>query len=118
MDERRHDRKLAAGGPAPAFTALGFFACHTYPCLAIVQVMLEPLDGDNEGIFFLSLCRPEARNSIGRQVRLRLAWSPSLVLCAYQNLEGAAAPSPCCSFCVSCGNACTLWRKNEPRAAL
>ncbi|EFN51053.1 hypothetical protein CHLNCDRAFT_59356 [Chlorella variabilis] len=27
----------------------------------------EPLDGDNEGIFFLSLCRPEARNSIGRQ---------------------------------------------------
>lgn len=32
-----------------------------------LQVVLEPLDGDNEGIFFLSLCRPEARNSIGRQ---------------------------------------------------
>lgn len=32
-----------------------------------LQVVLEPLDGENEGIFFLSLSRPEARNSIGRQ---------------------------------------------------
>lgn len=38
------------------------------PCFRCSQVVLEPLDGDNEGIFFLSLCRPEARNSIGRQV--------------------------------------------------
>lgn len=30
-------------------------------------MVLEPLDGENEGIFFLSLSRPEARNSIGRQ---------------------------------------------------
>jgi methylglutaconyl-CoA hydratase len=32
-----------------------------------LQVVLEPLDGENEGVFFLSLSRPEARNSIGRQ---------------------------------------------------
>jgi len=35
-------------------------------CLCL-KVVLEPLDGHNEGIFFLSLSRPEARNSIGRQ---------------------------------------------------
>lgn len=31
-----------------------------------LQVALEPLDGANEGIFLLSLNRPEARNAIGR----------------------------------------------------
>lgn len=30
-------------------------------------MVLEPLDGENEGIFLLSLSRPQARNSIGRQ---------------------------------------------------
>lgn len=32
-----------------------------------LQVVLEPLDGPNEGIFWLTLCRPDARNAIGRQ---------------------------------------------------
>eukprot|EP00887_Chlorella_sp_A99_P008206 scaffold12.g8206.t1 len=32
-----------------------------------LQVQLEPLDGVNEGIFWLTLCRPDARNAIGRQ---------------------------------------------------
>lgn len=33
-----------------------------------LQVALEPLDGANEGIFWLSLSRPDARNAIGRQL--------------------------------------------------
>ena len=37
-----------------------------HPCTQALQVVLEPLDGPNEGIFFLSLTRPEARNAIGR----------------------------------------------------
>lgn len=39
----------------------------TVPATLSMQVVLEPLDGENEGIFFLTLSRPEARNSIGRQ---------------------------------------------------
>lgn len=35
---------------------------------SFLQVVLEPLDGIDEGIFLLSLSRPAARNSIGRQV--------------------------------------------------
>lgn len=33
-----------------------------------LHIQLEPLDGPNEGIFYLSLTRPEVRNAIGRQL--------------------------------------------------
>lgn len=33
-----------------------------------LHAQLEPLDSPNDGIFFLSLTRPEARNAIGRQL--------------------------------------------------
>lgn len=33
-----------------------------------LHVQLEPLDAPNDGIFFLSLTRPEAKNAIGRQL--------------------------------------------------
>jgi len=33
-----------------------------------LHVQLEPLDSPNEGIFFLSLTRPEAKNAIGKQL--------------------------------------------------
>ena len=33
-----------------------------------MQVVLEPLEGDNDGIFLLTLQRPEARNAIGRRL--------------------------------------------------
>lgn len=39
----------------------------TSKLLSWQQVSLEPLDGPNEGIFWLTLCRPDARNAIGRQ---------------------------------------------------
>jgi methylglutaconyl-CoA hydratase len=36
--------------------------------VAELQAQLEPLDGENEGIFLLSLNRPERKNAIGKQM--------------------------------------------------
>lgn len=44
--------------PPPAYPPLH------HPCTLL---QLEPLDGPNDGIFWLSLCRPESKNAIGRQ---------------------------------------------------
>lgn len=55
--------------PAPPLGGEAAAGCIPSPCisLSLQQVVLEPLDGPNEGIFWLTLCRPDARNAIGRQ---------------------------------------------------
>lgn len=49
-------------------TALRNFSAAAVTTDNSLQVVLEPLDGIDEGIFLLSLSRPAARNSIGRQL--------------------------------------------------
>ncbi|KAL4853751.1 Methylglutaconyl-CoA hydratase [Chlorella vulgaris] len=60
-----------ASYPVPsivASTALRNFSAAAVTTDNSLQVVLEPLDGIDEGIFLLSLSRPAARNSIGRQL--------------------------------------------------
>lgn len=45
-----------------------YFSSSTTSRVSELQAQLEPLDGENEGIFLLSLNRPEQKNAIGKQM--------------------------------------------------
>lgn len=58
---------LVALGMRHGMQALGPQALRAFGSASHLHCQLEPLEGANEGIFTLSLTRPEAKNAIGRQ---------------------------------------------------
>lgn len=74
----------AARFDGPLAKALGGFQRQMATLTAMeMEVTVEPLDGNNEGIFQLTLNRPQARNAIGRKLLQELRYCPSLASYAW-----------------------------------